>query len=217
MKYTTGGRKVYSGGGIEPDLRFDGPVEGFNPTRFGRTLLRPRPVRCPMPSSSAPKATRASGHSGPSRRLVKKDFAVDDAMVADFKKFVDRRRTLKIEEDAWTKDLEFIRAMIRYAIDESVFDIATAKQHLITVDPQAKFAISKFPEAEKLLSSRRRPSPSPSNRPQSRHSARIRSVDPLNIGGLFRPCYNRTVLVRLTGVSSRSRRNASRTSRNLRF
>ena len=42
LKYTTGGRKVYSGGGIEPDLRFDGPVEGFNPTRFGRTLHRPR-------------------------------------------------------------------------------------------------------------------------------------------------------------------------------
>src|SRR4030095_10621615 len=38
LKYTTSGRKVYSGGGIEPDLRFDGPVEGFNPTRFGRTL-----------------------------------------------------------------------------------------------------------------------------------------------------------------------------------
>ena len=47
--------------------------------------------------------------------------------------------------------------MIRYAIDESVFDIATAKQHLITVDPQAKFAISKFPEAEKLLELKKRP------------------------------------------------------------
>ena len=57
----------------------------------------------------------------------------------------------KIEEDAWTKDVEFIRAMIRYSIDEVVFDIATAKQHLITADPQAKFAISKFSEAEKLL------------------------------------------------------------------
>ena len=38
LKYTDGGRKVYSGGGVEPDRRFDGPVMGFNPTRFGRTL-----------------------------------------------------------------------------------------------------------------------------------------------------------------------------------
>jgi hypothetical protein len=81
---------------------------------------------------------------------VKRNFTVDDAMVADFKKFV-TSKNLKIEEDAWAKDSEFIRAMIRYAIDEAVFDIATAKQHLITVDPQAKFAISKFADAEGLL------------------------------------------------------------------
>jgi carboxyl-terminal processing protease len=38
MKLTDAGRKVYSGGGIEPDKFIAGPVEGFNPTRFGRTL-----------------------------------------------------------------------------------------------------------------------------------------------------------------------------------
>jgi hypothetical protein len=38
LKYTDGGRKVYSGGGVEPDRRFDGPLEGFNPTRQGRLL-----------------------------------------------------------------------------------------------------------------------------------------------------------------------------------
>jgi carboxyl-terminal processing protease len=149
LKYTTSGRKVYSGGGIEPDLRFDGPVEGFNPTRFGRTLHGRGFFQSYAESFSAEGDTRM-GHSGPSRRMVKKGFSVDDAMVGDFKKFV-ASKNLKIDEDAWTKDVEFIRAMIRYFIDESVFDAATARQHLITVDPQAKFAISKFPEAEKLL------------------------------------------------------------------
>ena len=38
LRYTDAGRKVYSGGGIEPDKRMDGPIEGFNPTRFGRLL-----------------------------------------------------------------------------------------------------------------------------------------------------------------------------------
>ena len=38
LKHTDAGRPVYSGGGIEPDKRIAGPVEGFNPTRFGRTL-----------------------------------------------------------------------------------------------------------------------------------------------------------------------------------
>jgi carboxyl-terminal processing protease len=153
LKYTTGGRKVFSGGGIEPDLRFDGPVEGFNPTRFGRTLHARGFFLSYAEQFSAEGDTRM-GHSGPTRRLVKKDFTVDDAMVADFKKFV-VTKNVKIEDDSWTRDVEFIRAMIRYAIDESVFDIATAKQHLITVDPQARFAISKFPDADKLLELRK--------------------------------------------------------------
>jgi carboxyl-terminal processing protease len=149
LKYTTGGRKVFSGGGIEPDLRFDGPVEGFNPTRFGRTLFARGYFQSYAEQFSAEGDSRI-GHSGPSRRTVKKGFDVDDAMVADFKKFA-ASKNLKIDEEAWTKDAEFIRAMIRYWIDEAVFDIATARQRLVTVDPQAKFALSKFGEAERLL------------------------------------------------------------------
>jgi carboxyl-terminal processing protease len=149
LKYTIGGRKVYSGGGIEPDYRFDGPVEGFNPTRFGRTL-HGRGFFLSYAEQFSGEGDARIGHSGPSRRLVKRGFAVDDAMVADFKKFV-ASKNLKIDEEAWTKDAEFIRAMIRYAIDEQVFDIATAKQRLVTVDPQARFGISKFTDAEKLL------------------------------------------------------------------
>src|SRR6266480_835484 len=38
LKRTDAGRPVYSGGGIEPDKRVDGPLEGFNPTKFGRTV-----------------------------------------------------------------------------------------------------------------------------------------------------------------------------------
>jgi carboxyl-terminal processing protease len=149
LKYTTGGRKVFSGGGIEPDMRFDGPVEGFNPTRFGRTL-HGRGFFLSYAEQFSGEGDARVGHSGPSRKIVKKGFAVDEAMVADFKKFV-ASRNVKIDEDAWTKDIDFIRAMIRYAIDESVFDIATARQRLVTVDPQARFAIAKFPDAEKLL------------------------------------------------------------------
>ena len=45
LKYTDAGRKVYSGGGIEPDKFIAGPVEGFSPTRFGTTVVRARLVR----------------------------------------------------------------------------------------------------------------------------------------------------------------------------
>src|SRR5260221_3121580 len=38
LKHTDAGRPVYSGGGIEPDKRIAGPIEGFNPGRVGRML-----------------------------------------------------------------------------------------------------------------------------------------------------------------------------------
>ncbi len=71
-------------------------------------------------------------------------------MVQDFKAFVISKNT-KMEDDSWTKDLEFIKTMIRFEIDSAVFDIATARQHLITADPQARFALGRFTEAEKLV------------------------------------------------------------------
>ena len=52
LKYTDAGRKVYSGGGVEPDRRFDGPTEGFNPGRFARTI-RARSVRHLRPAVHA--------------------------------------------------------------------------------------------------------------------------------------------------------------------
>lgn len=149
LKYTTGGRKVFSGGGIEPDLRFDGPVEGFSPTRLGRTL-QGRQLFPAFAEQFSAEGDARIGHSGPTRRIVRRNFEVDAALTADFKAFV-ASRNFKISEEDWAADLDFIRAMIRYNIDEAVFDVATARQHLVTVDPQAGFAISKFPEAERLL------------------------------------------------------------------
>jgi carboxyl-terminal processing protease len=149
LKLTTGGRKVYSGGGIEPDERFDGPLEGFNPTRFGRSLFN-RGLFASFAEQFYYEGDTRPGTKSASFKYVKKGFEVDQAMVDDFKAFVISKNT-KMEEEAWTKDLEFIKAMIRFDIDTAVFDIATARQRLITADPQARFALSRFPEAEKLV------------------------------------------------------------------
>jgi carboxyl-terminal processing protease len=148
LKLTTGGRKVYSGGGIEPDRRFDGPVEGFNPTTFGRSLYTRQLFATYAEQFTAEGDTRA-GAQAKGRRVVRKDFVVDDAMVDDFKKFVADRKFV-IDEAAFAKDKAFIRAMIRFDIDTAVFSSAVARQRLIVDDPQAQYALSLFPEAEKL-------------------------------------------------------------------
>jgi carboxyl-terminal processing protease len=148
LKYTAGGRKVYSGGGIEPDRRFDGPVEGFNPTPFGRSLNARQLFAGYAEQFTADGDTRA-GAQGKNRKVVRKNFVVDDAMLEDFKRYVISRK-LPVDEAAFAKDKNFIRAMIRFEIDVALFSVATARQRLIADDPQAQFALGLFPEAEKL-------------------------------------------------------------------
>ncbi len=148
LKRTDSGRPVYSGGGIEPDKRIAGPIEGFNPGRFGRLLYNRQEFDNYAQKFTAEGDTRVAQQSS-GRKIVKPNFVVDDAVIADFR---DQLMTdkIKIDEDGFKKDADFIRAMIRYRIDEVVFGIADARRHLLTADPQALLAVSLFGEAQKL-------------------------------------------------------------------
>jgi carboxyl-terminal processing protease len=148
LKHTDSGRPVYSGGGIEPDKRIPGPVEGFNPTRFGRTLYARQQFERFAQNYAAEGDTRISGTST-GRKVVKPSFVVDDAMVAEFREQLKNDR-IKMDEESFKKDLDFIKAMIRFRIDDALFGMAEARRHLIAVDPQAQAALSLFGEAQKL-------------------------------------------------------------------
>jgi carboxyl-terminal processing protease len=148
LKYTDAGRKVYSGGGIEPDRRIEGPIEGFNPTRFGRSLYIRQQFAGFAQRFSAEGDTRP-GAEGKDRRYVAPGFAVDAAMVEEFKEHV-RSQGIRIDEEAFAEDLQFIKAMIRYDIDLALFGVAEARRHLVELDPQTQYALSLFEEAEQL-------------------------------------------------------------------
>jgi len=148
LKHTDAGRPVYSGGGIEPDKRVDGPLEGFNPTKFGRTLYGRGEFANYAQKFTAEGDTRIS-QQATGRRAAKPNFAVDETMIADFREQV-KADKIKIDEDGFKKDLEFIRAMMRYEIDVALFGEADARRHLIAVDPQAQAALGMFGEAHKL-------------------------------------------------------------------
>jgi hypothetical protein len=87
--------------------------------------------------------------SSTGRKTVRPNFVVDEAMIADFREQLKSDR-IKIDEEAFTKDADFIRAMIRFEIDNAVFGIADARRHLIGADPQAQAALTMFGEAQKL-------------------------------------------------------------------
>jgi carboxyl-terminal processing protease len=148
LKKTDSGRPVYSGGGIEPDKYVAGQLEGFTPTPFGRTLFARQEFENFAQRFMADGDNRIT-QKATGREVVKPGFTVDDATVNEFKEMLVANR-IRVDESAFQKDLEFIKAMIRFRIDEAVFGIAEARRHVIAVDPQAQAALAAFPEAEKL-------------------------------------------------------------------
>jgi carboxyl-terminal processing protease len=150
LKYTDGGRRVYSGGGVEPDHRFDGPIEGFNPTRFLRNVHARGLFDVYARRFSRQGDTRIAPSAAAESRDLATDFAVTDAMIAEFKELV-KQSPLLFDEEAWQKDLEFTRAMMRFEIDRDLFGVGVAYQNLARRDPQMQFAVGLFGEAQKLL------------------------------------------------------------------
>jgi len=148
LKYTDAGRKVYGGGGIEPDKFFVGPVQGFNPSRFGRSLVARFAFANFAERYTAEGDTRMSAATTGKKRLSR-GFTVTDAMVADFKQFLQEQK-IRIDEDAWTKDADFIKAMLHYEIDDALYGINERQKNLIARDPQAQFGLAQFGDAVKL-------------------------------------------------------------------
>jgi carboxyl-terminal processing protease len=150
LKLTDAGRKVYSGGGIEPDKFIVGAgMEGFNPTRFGRLLFARQEFANFADQFRAEGDTRFSD-ANKNKKPIARGFVVDDKMVADFKSTLTTRK-VKIDEESFAKDDTFIRAMIHFEIDRALFTMEEARHNLIAKDPQAQFAIAQFPEAEHLI------------------------------------------------------------------
>jgi carboxyl-terminal processing protease len=154
MKLTDSGRKVYSGGGVEPDKFLAGPVEGFNPTRFGRTLYSRQTFANFADQFTAEGDTRMS-QANRNKKRVARGFQITDAMLADYKESLKSQR-ITSEEDAFAKDLPFIKAMIHYDIDLALFGVEEARRNLIAVDPQAQFGLQQFPDAASLNEARQR-------------------------------------------------------------
>jgi carboxyl-terminal processing protease len=148
LRYTDSGRKVYGGGGVEPDHRLEGPVEGFNPSRFGRSLYARQAFSLYAQKFSAVGDTRISAASH-DRKFVARDFVVDAAMVEDFRQYLQAEH-ITIDEAAFAQDLVFIKSMMRYDIDLNLWTVSDARRQLIATDPQAQLALGLFPEAERL-------------------------------------------------------------------
>ena len=148
LKYTDAGRKVYSGGGIEPDKFMPGPVEGFSPTKFGRQIWGSGQFQRFADQYVAEGDTRFTAASKGKKRIAK-NFTVGDAMLEDFRTQLATQK-IAIDEEAFKTDLPFVKALIHYEIDLALFGVEEARRNLILQDPQSKFAMAQFGEAQRL-------------------------------------------------------------------
>jgi carboxyl-terminal processing protease len=153
LKLTDSGRKVYGGGGIEPDRRFDGPSDGFNPTRLGRSIAARNLFDVYAQQFARRGDTRLTRQGGKTRELDQ-NYEVTDDMLAEFKALVQKSPVI-FDEASWQKDLSFIKAMIHREIDMDLFGVAAAYTNLARHDPQLQYALGLFPEAQQLLQSGR--------------------------------------------------------------
>ena len=148
-KFTNAGREVYSGGGVEPDHFFTGPIQGFDPSRFGRLLAARRDFVSFAQRFIVAGDTRVTVE-GRDREIVDRGFAVDEAMLDRFKAHV-QARGLTVDEEMFAADADFIRTMIHYEIDKDLFGEIEARRNLFGRDPQAQHALTLFGEAQALL------------------------------------------------------------------
>ena len=115
-----------------PEAEFADWIKGRRLKRFTATTLADR-------ASLEAELERSRGRG----------YAVDDAMVADFRTYLESRK-VRIDDQSFTTDLPFIRAMIQYDIDLALFGVEEARRNLVARDPQAQFALQQFEEAARL-------------------------------------------------------------------
>ena len=61
------------------------------------------------------------------KKRLARGFTVTDAMIADFKASLVADH-VKIDEDAFAKDIDFVKAMIHYDIDVALFGVSEAPE-----------------------------------------------------------------------------------------
>lgn len=149
LKYTDGNRKVYGGGGVEPDHFIPGPVEGFNPSRFSRGLYS-RSLFVGFAERFTREGDTRPGSRSAATYRVAPGWTLTQTMVTDFRTYLDEMR-VRVDEAAFTADLAFIKAMIHFEVDVDLFGIEEARKAISKVDPQLQAALGYFDEAADLL------------------------------------------------------------------
>jgi carboxyl-terminal processing protease len=140
VKLTDGGRQVFGGGGITPDVLVTEP----KPNTFQELLLR-RDVFFPYQGGVGSFTTSFLG----TKPEISRDFSVTDSVLAQFRRHLDKENIKYTEADV-TDNLDWIKRQIKKEVFISAFGLPAGYEIELQADPQVVKAIETLPQARAL-------------------------------------------------------------------
>jgi carboxyl-terminal processing protease len=134
VKSTDTGRKMFGGGGITPDVKYDNP----HYTIFQRRIY-----------NSSVIYHFASKYFGPNKPALPVDWQPDDQLMSRFKDYL-QSSDFPMTEAEFQHDKQWLREQIRDEFYLRAFDKKTSDRSQIMDDPELAKAVDAMPLADKL-------------------------------------------------------------------
>jgi carboxyl-terminal processing protease len=134
VRLTDGGREVYGGGGIDPDIRVSEPK-----------MTPPQEVLTQRGAFFNFGKYYLATH-----RTIPRDFEVTDEVVNEFKQFLDKEK-IQITGQDFQDNLDFIKKRIRLQLITVIYGEADASRLGVESDYLVQKALENLPQARELL------------------------------------------------------------------
>jgi carboxyl-terminal processing protease len=139
VRLTDGGREVYGGGGITPDIKYEDPK--LTPTQEAL-----------MQHNAFPEF--GLYYLG-IHKTIPRDFQVTDAVLQEFRQFLAEQK-IPISDQDLKDNSDFIRTRIRLQLVDFIFGETEAHQMAMENDPLVQKALDNMPQASELLAKAKR-------------------------------------------------------------
>ena len=139
VRLTDGGREVYGGGGITPDIRYEEPKL----TAVQETLLQHNVL------------FEFGKYYLGMHKTIPHDFQVTDAVLQEFRQYLAEQK-IPLSDQELKDNSDFIRTHIRLQLVDFIFGTTEANRMAMENDPLVQKAIDAMPQASELLAKAKR-------------------------------------------------------------
>ena len=140
---TDGGRRVYGGGGITPDLSIREPVFNHLQDRLLASDACPNFLEC------SPMFEFAKSYLG-IHKTVPRNFAVDDQVVGEFRAYLAKLGVMLSDQDV-KDNQDFLKNHLSEVLIGMVYGVDQAQQLSVQTDYIVQKAVEALPQAQALL------------------------------------------------------------------